>query len=80
MYLRVVRYHCTSNDHGRALLPTSVRRVAVHSTSCHSNRVHWIRPRTMIGGDLHWAFGLYEVYQEVDYARPSLTFISAKGG
>ena len=27
------------------------------------------RPRSMVGGDLHWIWKPYEIYQEVDYVR-----------
>lgn len=28
-----------------------------------------VRPRSMVGGDLHWIWKPYALYQEVDYVR-----------
>lgn len=28
------------------------------------------RPRSMVGGDLHWIWSPYALYQEIDYVRP----------
>ena len=32
------------------------------------------RPRSMVGGDLHWIWEPYGLYQEIDYVRASLQF------
>lgn len=53
---------------GCFLLPNEVR----YDTGCQNHslmRSHYQRPRSMIGGDLHWIWEPYGLYQEIDYVR-----------
>ena len=34
-----------------------------------SDASHYQRPRSMVGGDLHWIWEPYGLYQEIDYVR-----------
>ncbi len=53
---------------GRRLLPDEVRWRQLNRICRHL--IHgYRRPRSMVGGDLHWIWKPYSLYQEIDYVR-----------
>jgi hypothetical protein len=63
--------HHTGDFLGRKLLFHAVSRLGT-GPQLFAHRSS--RPRSMEGGDLHWIWEPYGIYQRIDYVRYSLTF------
>lgn len=65
----MVPLHCAHDVLGCWVLPDAVRPAdsAVQPRFCVIVHDFVCRPRSMVGGDLHWLWKFYELYGSVDY-------------